>query len=117
MLAGCRSWCNSGSVKFSRTKKPLAGRPDARTADPRAIDELYGLEPVFEPDPREGAGGTQSQSVRCPYCGESFETALDLSAGTASYIEDCQVCCRPIEFRLEVDHDGGLKSLVVSRTD
>ena len=103
-------------MQFSRTKKPLAS-PDAGRADPRAIDELYGLDPVFEPDSHEGPGGAQSQSIRCPYCGESFETVLDLSAGSASYIEDCQVCCRPIEFRLEVDHDGALESLAVSRGD
>jgi hypothetical protein len=116
MLAGCRSWCNSGFVTFSRTKKPRSSDGRA-TADARAIDELYGLEPLFEPDSHEGAGGAQSQSIGCPYCGESFETVLDLSAGSASYIEDCQVCCRPIEFRLEVDHEGGLVSLGVSRVD
>ncbi|PZO19608.1 MAG: CPXCG motif-containing cysteine-rich protein [Leptolyngbya foveolarum] len=32
----------------------------------------------------------------CAFCGESSTTFIDLSAGSAqSYIEDCQVCCRP----------------------
>jgi predicted DCC family thiol-disulfide oxidoreductase YuxK len=46
--------------------------------------------------------------VQCPYCGETFETMIDTSAGDAEYIEDCQVCCRPIEFRIETDEEGNL---------
>ena len=34
--------------------------------------------------------------VTCPYCGEPFETLIDLSAGSSTYIEDCQVCCAPM---------------------
>lgn len=35
-------------------------------------------------------------SVDCPYCGEPIELLIDASAGDQRYIEDCQVCCRPI---------------------
>ncbi|CRM54340.1 CPXCG motif-containing cysteine-rich protein [Pseudomonas fluorescens] len=38
----------------------------------------------------------------CPYCGETVETTVDLSGGDQTYIEDCQVCCRPIIFNLQV---------------
>lgn len=38
--------------------------------------------------------------ISCPYCGETLELSLDASAGEQSYIEDCQVCCRPIECHL-----------------
>lgn len=53
--------------------------------------------------------------VHCPYCGEHFETHADCSAGldvdagagvqgrAQEYIEDCQVCCRPIMFRIYTD--------------
>lgn len=34
--------------------------------------------------------------IHCPYCGESIEVIVDDSAGDQRYIEDCQVCCRPI---------------------
>ena len=85
------------------------------------IDARYGLEPVFEPAQVGGSGGSPGGSefhrVDCPYCGEPFETLIDLSAGTATYIEDCQVCCQPIEFTVEVDHTGALKSLVTGRGD
>ncbi len=42
----------------------------------------------------------------CPYCGEQIELLLDWSAGKQSYIEDCEVCCRPIHLRISFDHDG-----------
>jgi hypothetical protein len=38
----------------------------------------------------------------CPYCGEQVETTVDLSGGDQAYTEDCQVCCRPILFNLQV---------------
>ena len=46
--------------------------------------------------------------IHCPYCGEAFETSVDLSAGSQRYIEDCAVCCKPIEVLLRVGEDGGL---------
>jgi len=44
--------------------------------------------------------------IRCPYCGETFETTADPSAGEQHYVEDCAVCCRPIEMHLQVDDNG-----------
>ncbi len=57
------------------------------------------------------------QTVRCPYCGETFETGVDASGGNQEYIEDCQVCCRPIVFRLVADADGNLLELETRRDD
>tara|TARA_Y100001938_G_scaffold122460_1_gene170897 strand:+ start:1693 stop:1875 length:183 start_codon:yes stop_codon:yes gene_type:complete len=45
----------------------------------------------------------ETEAYICPYCGERVEAVLDLSAGDQSYIEDCPVCCRPIEFELRTD--------------
>jgi uncharacterized Zn-finger protein len=55
--------------------------------------------------------------VDCPYCGTHFETTADLSAGEQVYIEDCPVCCRPIEFHLETGAEGELLSLITRRDD
>ena len=89
--------------------------------NPPEVDELYGLEPVIEPGDSEttaeSADGVQPRAVQCPYCGEVFDTMVDLSAGSTSYIEDCQVCCQPIEFRLEVADDGTLSGLQLGRGD
>jgi len=59
----------------------------------------------------------ESRLVQCPYCGETIEVAVDASAGNQEYIEDCQVCCRPIVFRLTADADGGLLDLEARRDD
>jgi hypothetical protein len=47
-------------------------------------------------------------NIHCPYCGEGFETSVDCSAGSQNYIEDCAICCRPIELRIRVHADGAL---------
>lgn len=54
------------------------------------------------------------QSIECPYCGECIELSLDASAGAQRYIEDCQVCCRPITVDLGVDADGVASARVQS---
>lgn len=46
------------------------------------------------------------EDIECPYCGERINLVLDTSAGPQQYIEDCQVCCRPISVNLDVDADG-----------
>lgn len=44
----------------------------------------------------------------CGYCGEWIETVVDPSAGgQQSYIEDCQVCCRPNVLRVHCDPESG----------
>ena len=55
--------------------------------------------------------------VDCPYCGESFEPDTDCSGGSQDYIEDCPVCCRPVEFRLETGFNGEFLSLAAHRDD
>jgi len=93
----------------------------ARKENPPDLDELYGLEPVIEPGDGDaahaGCASLQLRTLQCPYCGEAFETVVDFSSGSTSYIEDCAICCRPIEFRLEVEHDGTGAGLTVARSD
>ena len=33
----------------------------------------------------------------CPYCWQQISMVLDLSVAEQSYVEDCEVCCRPIQ--------------------
>jgi len=42
----------------------------------------------------------------CPYCGEPITLLVDTSCAEQSYIEDCEVCCRPIVVSAYVDEDG-----------
>ncbi|MGF1497027.1 MAG: CPXCG motif-containing cysteine-rich protein [Elainellaceae cyanobacterium] len=42
----------------------------------------------------------------CAFCGEPNTTFIDLSAGgQQSYVEDCQVCCRPNFLYIRIDED------------
>jgi hypothetical protein len=82
----------------------------------RDIDRLYGLEPVFEPGTR-GLELEAVVAVQCPYCGERLGTRVDLTAGDREYIEDCEVCCRPIEFSVELNDSGALRAVRVQRLD
>ncbi|MGA2214430.1 MAG: CPXCG motif-containing cysteine-rich protein [Bryobacteraceae bacterium] len=41
----------------------------------------------------------------CPYCFEQISMVLDTSVKGQTYIEDCEVCCHPIEVRYTVLHD------------
>lgn len=87
--------------------------------DAAVIDELYGLEPVYEPDVPDRASryATEFVAVRCPYCWERYETQVDLSAGSCSYVEDCQVCCQPIQLDCEIDDAGRLLAVKPERMD
>ena len=48
------------------------------------------------------------QVVSCPYCGEAIEVLIDQQEAGNEYIEDCQVCCKPIIFSIAVYSDGNL---------
>jgi hypothetical protein len=92
----------------------MTGKP-REPLDPQSIDAMYGLEPVFEPGGPGSSQATEFVTIQCPYCGEGFETAVDLSAGSFTYVEDCQVCCQPIELAGEVDDAGALLGVTASR--
>ena len=59
----------------------------------------------------------QEKDVFCPYCGELINVLLDPSVTHQNYIEDCQVCCRPIIFDVTVDQDGDALVSVKSESD
>ncbi len=54
--------------------------------------------------------------IECPYCGERVVLLVDGSAGAQEYIEDCQVCCRPMNVRVTID-DAGFPEVGVFRDD
>lgn len=42
----------------------------------------------------------------CAFCGEPNTTFIDISGGMQqSYVEDCQVCCRPNILYISIDED------------
>lgn len=53
----------------------------------------------------------------CPYCGETIDLAVDASAGSQRYIEDCPVCCRPMTVVLDVDDEGACHVRVLGQDE
>jgi hypothetical protein len=106
-------------------RHPTPGTPElpsllgsALHPDPGCVDQLYGLEPVFEPghDPRQRPLDALIE-IHCPYCWQSYETSADLTLGTQNYIEDCQHCCHPIEIEVSVTDDGREAMVQACRPD
>ena len=68
------------------------------------------------PDGDLNAEFNDSAWVSCPYCGEASELPVDLAGGSVQeYVEDCQVCCRPITLSVLVDENGD--SQIEARTE
>ena len=49
-----------------------------------------------------------TEKIHCPYCGESIEIVVDDSIEHQQYIEDCWVCCRPINIEVGT-HAGAVE--------
>ena len=52
--------------------------------------------------------------VSCPFCGELITILIDCSVSSQHYIEDCQVCCQPINIDAVVGESG---DVVVNATN
>lgn len=77
----------------------------------------------------------EERRIACPYCGESISILIDpagdnvfdgaFGAGVfdtggdavQEYIEDCQVCCRPISITVSVSIDGSTEVFVAHENE
>ena len=50
--------------------------------------------------------GLEAAHIQCPYCWENIEITVDCSIESQEYIEDCQVCCKPIAMEVSITADG-----------
>ncbi len=48
----------------------------------------------------------RSHEIQCPYCGEQLEILVDCSVPRQSYVEDCEICCRPLNLEVAVETTG-----------
>lgn len=39
---------------------------------------------------------------QCPYCWEEISMLIDYSVPQQSYVEDCEVCCNPIQVTVTI---------------
>jgi hypothetical protein len=91
--------------------------PRAASPDPLEVDRLYGLEPVFEPGAEPNSALGEFVELQCPWCGEAFTTAVDLTTGDRTWVEDCHVCCRPMRVTMTLDDTGGVADVSAHRDD
>jgi hypothetical protein len=74
------------------------------------------LDPLDAEFPLGDGPADTSAWVLCPYCGEPSELLLDPGGGAdQSYVEDCEVCCRPWSVR--VRWHGGAAAVEVQTED
>jgi len=57
------------------------------------------------------------KSIGCPYCGEMINVLIDSSDMEQQYIEDCQVCCKPINFLISESINGDITVNVYSEDE
>ncbi len=44
----------------------------------------------------------------CPYCSAGISVLIDPSIPTQTYVEDCEVCCNPMELTYAFDDENDL---------
>ena len=65
------------------------------------------LDPLDDDFPLGDGTADTECTVECPWCGEPVDIVLDPGSGsTQDYVEDCQVCCRPLDVHVHYDEDG-----------
>jgi hypothetical protein len=51
----------------------------------------------------------------CPYCGSAIYAEIDLSVPSENFVEDCEVCCAPILFRVATNDLGDVTGVEAVR--
>ena len=70
------------------------------------MDDLLDLDEDDDLDPADSFDDLEQEAhFRCPWCAEIVSVLVDLSSPDQAYVEDCEVCCRPIA--LHVRRSGG----------
>ena len=41
---------------------------------------------------------------QCPHCWEEISMLIDMSVSQQSYIEDCEICCNPIQLTIAIQN-------------
>jgi len=59
----------------------------------------------------------EHQAIQCPYCGERIDITIDCTDIGQSYIEDCEVCCRPINMQIGLQEDGKITVAVSNENE
>jgi len=57
------------------------------------------------------------KTIGCPYCGEAIEVLIDSADLDQRYVEDCQVCCKPMVLWVSESMGDGLVVSAYSEDD
>jgi len=67
---------------------------------------------LLEEDPQRGDDEERRREkarmeyfFACPYCWQQISMVLDTSVRGQTFVEDCEVCCHPIEIRYAVEDE------------
>lgn len=71
---------------------------------------MYSINEITEPSIDE-------HIIRCPYCGQVMTVLIDNEELGQEYIEDCQLCCRPINFNVTTGFEGELSVIVSAENE
>ena len=55
----------------------------------------------------------EEQFFQCPYCWEQISMLVDTSVKQQSYVEDCEVCCNPIDIEITTQ-SGEVTSIIAN---
>lgn len=55
--------------------------------------------------------------VDCPCCGARFTALVDPAEAGSEYIQDCEICCRPLRFLPAAEPESGAIVLAVAREE
>lgn len=58
----------------------------------------------------------QEVEIMCPFCAEPITILIDTSVEAQEYVEDCEVCCRPMVIKYHAEK-GEILSLTVGREE
>jgi len=58
----------------------------------------------------------ETHSAQCPYCGETIEVDIEPLEEAQSFIEDCTVCCHPIQYEVSTNSDDEIE-VIASRSE
>ena len=114
-VGGMRAAHRTGAGRCSGERAlPLRTEADAVAASARTLaEQMSDLDDEF---PLGDGVADLTTWVVCPYCGEEIELGVDPGGGTVQeYVEDCEVCCRPLQ--LTVSWDVGGAAHAVASTD
>jgi transcription elongation factor Elf1 len=51
----------------------------------------------------------EETTISCPYCGEEITLLVDRTIKAQQYVEDCEVCCQPIDIRVRMAADSAIQ--------